>query len=192
MKRATIKERLFWCYANLAMAHSAVEKSPGCKSYRPVNFMTRARLYKGLMDGNMKLGSILDDEREKMKSSAECVFCGSQDYLSVDHLISRNKGGLDEGDNLVLACRSCNSSKGKKDLIHWYTLRGEFPPLLIIRRYLKLAYRFCLDRDLLNRKIEDLESDTIPFSMNLLPEKFPAPCRLALRYVKPEPRSGRE
>jgi hypothetical protein len=34
---------------------------------------------------------------------------------SVDHVIPRSKGGTDAPQNLVLACRSCNSSKGNRE-----------------------------------------------------------------------------
>jgi 5-methylcytosine-specific restriction endonuclease McrA len=34
---------------------------------------------------------------------------------SIDHVVPRSKGGTDDFDNLVLACPSCNSSKGTRD-----------------------------------------------------------------------------
>lgn len=41
-----------------------------------------------------------------------CRYCGSTDSLSLDHIIPVSQGGTDEPDNLVTACRSCNSAKG--------------------------------------------------------------------------------
>lgn len=43
-----------------------------------------------------------------------CRYCRSRSHLSVDHLIARSRGGLDEMRNLVTACRSCNSRKGAR------------------------------------------------------------------------------
>ena len=56
MEINTIKELIFWSYANLAMAHSAVTNKQ--QTYSRINFMVRSRLYKGLMAGKMEIGSI--------------------------------------------------------------------------------------------------------------------------------------
>ncbi len=37
--------------------------------------------------------------------------CGSEDKLTVDHLIPISKGGTDEASNMVACCTQCNSSK---------------------------------------------------------------------------------
>ena len=48
-----VKELLFWSYANLAMAHTAVDKQQ--QKYEKFNYMIRAKLYKGLMNGSMNI-----------------------------------------------------------------------------------------------------------------------------------------
>lgn len=40
-----------------------------------------------------------------------CRYCGAADLLSIDHVIPRCQGGDDSTDNLVVACRPCNSRK---------------------------------------------------------------------------------
>lgn len=43
-----------------------------------------------------------------------CRYCGARpgaDLLEVDHLVPRSMGGLDRRENLVAACRTCNSRK---------------------------------------------------------------------------------
>jgi 5-methylcytosine-specific restriction endonuclease McrA len=46
----------------------------------------------------------------------KCVYCGHSDVkLTMDHVIPISKGGLHTKDNIVPACRSCNSKKGAKD-----------------------------------------------------------------------------
>jgi hypothetical protein len=48
-----------------------------------------------------------------------CVYCGSGEMLSLDHVIPRSKGGQDGPENLVTACQPCNSSKRDRDLTEW-------------------------------------------------------------------------
>lgn len=43
-----------------------------------------------------------------------CHYCGIEGPLTADHIIPRFYGGGDEAENLVPACRTCNSSRGKK------------------------------------------------------------------------------
>lgn len=46
------------------------------------------------------------------KYGNNCLCCGSDDDLTIDHVIPINKGGKNELDNLQPLCRSCNSKKG--------------------------------------------------------------------------------
>lgn len=41
-----------------------------------------------------------------------CRYCGGNSTLSVDHIVPRCQGGDDSLENLVVACRACNSKKG--------------------------------------------------------------------------------
>jgi len=173
-----VKERLFWSYANLAMAHSAVEK--GQDQYTSFNFMIRSRLYKGLMDGSMSVRSIFDDEKLKILSGDRCAYCGVRNDLVLDHLFAKGMGGDDSGDNLVHACRSCNSSKGKKDLMEWMVRRNAFPPLMILRRYLKLAIFYCSEKRLMEKSISDVQTMRLPFRIEYVPIDYPAPKSLSL------------
>lgn len=43
-----------------------------------------------------------------------CVECGSERFLSIDHIWPYSKGGTDAPENLRVLCRSCNSSKGDR------------------------------------------------------------------------------
>ena len=185
MELHTVGEYLYWSYANLAMAHAAVER--GDARYGQVHYMIRAKLFKGLRDGSMDLGSLGDDERLKMILPQACCYCGSTDGLSVDHLIPRSRGGPDTGENLVWACRGCNSSKQATDVLEWLGRRGEFPPLLLLRRYLKLAIEYCTAGGILGLPIS--RSGVLPFSLAAVPRRFPPPAELVLWRV-PLTRSG--
>lgn len=48
-----------------------------------------------------------------------CFACGSLDRLSLDHLIPVSRGGPHAFGNLVVLCRSCNSSKGGLTWAEW-------------------------------------------------------------------------
>lgn len=122
----TLRELVAVAYGNLAMAHYAVERED--QSYSRTAYMIRARLTKGLRSGSMSMSSMFDDEKLKLRNGSRCSYCGGEGDLALDHLIPRNVGGLDTGDNLLPACRTCNSSKGSKDVLLWYRDRGEFPP----------------------------------------------------------------
>lgn len=172
----TLKEALFWSYANLAMAHHALEH--GLSSYSIQSFAIRSRLYSGLMSRRMSITTLYDDECARLKLDRVCVYCGASGTLSRDHLVSRKLGGSDSADNLVYACRACNSSKNDRDLLAWYAARGGFPPLLVLRRYLKLLITFCEEHDLMDLDLKDVHGLAMPFQINLLPLDFPQPSEL--------------
>lgn len=175
-KIETIGESLYWSYANLAMAHTAITKES--EKYNQYHFIVRSRLFKGLKEETMSLGSIADDERLKMILPQVCCYCGANDNLSIDHLIPKAKGGNDDAENMIWACRSCNSSKGAKDMLDWYLTKEEFPPILLLRRYLKIAIKICAQNDWLDVKIDDVPP--LPFSIESVPHNFPSPSELRL------------
>lgn len=43
-----------------------------------------------------------------------CVVCGSEDNLTLDHIVPWSLGGADSVANLQTMCRSCNSRKGAR------------------------------------------------------------------------------
>lgn len=50
----------------------------------------------------------------------KCAYCGSTVELEQEHIVPISKGGTTSFTNVVPACRSCNASKGTKDLLDWY------------------------------------------------------------------------
>lgn len=177
-KIETVRELIYYSYANLAMAHTAIDKKQ--VKYGTFNFMIRAKLFKGLKHGTMNMRTIFDDEKIKLQTGQICNYCGSTEKLALDHIFPQRYGGQDNAENLIFACRTCNSSKGKKDLMEWMNYRGQFLPLMIIRRYLKLTYNFCNDNGLLDKKIEELKGLELPFKIDLLPTSYPKPTELEL------------
>lgn len=177
-KIETVRELIYYSYANLAMAHTAAERNQ--EKYGTFNYVIRAKLFKGLKDGTMNMRTIFDDEKIKIETGKICNYCGSKEKLALDHIFPQKYGGLDVAENLIFACRTCNSSKGKKDLMEWMSYKGEFFPLMIIRRYLKLTFNYCKEFDLLEKKIDELELMELPFKIHLIPTSFPNPKSLIL------------
>ena len=177
-KIETVRELIYYSYANLAMAHTAVDKKQ--EKYEVFNFMIRSKLFKGLKDGTMNMRTIFDDEKIKLQTGQICNYCGSSENLALDHIFPQKYGGQDNAENLIFACKACNSSKGKKDLMEWMIFRGQFLPLMIIRRYLKLTFNYCNQNELLDKNIEDLKGLELPFKIDLLPTSFPKPNELKL------------
>ena len=54
-----------------------------------------------------------------------CQMCGTEERLSVDHIVPRSLGGDDSLSNLQVLCGSCNSSKGGR-----FFERAKTPPTL--------------------------------------------------------------
>lgn len=170
----TVGELLHWSYANLAAATAG--EMAGIDRYDTRCWMIRARLFKGLRDGRMKVGSLFKDVRDMPND--RCAYCGTPPppKLHADHLIPRHRGGPESGDNLVWACRACNSSKGSQDLLEWYASRETFPPLLLVRRYLKLAMLEAEGRDLMGARL--LDRPSVTFSLASIPVHYPEPGNL--------------
>ena len=61
-----------------------------------------------------------------------CQMCGTEERLSVDHIVPRHLGGDDNPTNLQVLCSSCNSSKGGR-----FFDRAKTPPTLPVSFYPK-------------------------------------------------------
>ena len=49
-----------------------------------------------------------------IRDNHECQYCGSGDELTIDHIIPSSKGGKNNFENCVCACRPCNHKKGNR------------------------------------------------------------------------------
>jgi 5-methylcytosine-specific restriction endonuclease McrA len=53
----------------------------------------------------------------KKSFNQRCVYCGEKKPLTMDHIIPVSKGGFHVKENIVPACRSCNSRKNNKTVL---------------------------------------------------------------------------
>lgn len=180
----TVGESLYWCYANLAMMECVLEDK--VQSPLKPHFQVRARLYSRLCKGEWNPSGFFQDERLKLTLPACCWYCGAAENLSIDHMVAQEAGGPHTGENLVHACRSCNSSKGSKDFLLWMAQRNQFPPLYLLRRYLKMAIAFCRERQWMDMPLEEFREADVqcPFRLDLIPPSFPAASQLC-KFVAP-------
>lgn len=67
--------------------------------------------------------------RKKFK---KCIYCSSVKNLTLEHIIALKRKGKDVPENCVMACRSCNASKKKKNVFSWCKKKGKEVPEIII------------------------------------------------------------
>lgn len=177
-KYQTFADLLYASYSGLQTLGFAFAK--GKRRYDRECYAFRESVIKRLKAGEMKIGDLYQNIIRQMTSPHDaCWYCGRSvsdcGPLTADHIFPRMKGGENVSDNLIMVCRSCNSSKGAKDLLAWYRERGEFPPMRVLAHYLKLVNQYALDSGLLGLSLEELSGMDLPFDFRNLPLPYPQP-----------------
>ena len=120
-----------------------------------------------------------------MLGDARCAYCWTNEAKTADHLLPRVYGGGDASANLVIACRTCNSSKGKKDVFAWFREREKFPPIKVMQRYMKLAWEHHFASGDIDQNWA-VALVTSPFRLDLLPDSLPNIDDVALSSLRLE------
>ncbi|MCB2220722.1 MAG: HNH endonuclease [Bacteroidetes bacterium] len=175
----TIGEKLFWSLANIKMAEQALKEKK--LKYNDV-YNVRTCIYEGLLNDIKEKRTkaskdFLEDEKLKIKLPYVCYYCGetNQTILETDHMIPVKKGGPNDGENLIPACKHCNSSKGAMDMLEWMNKKSINPTVIVLRRYVKLAIKYCKENNLLEIPADDHIDLNLPFSFDLIPIRLPKP-----------------
>jgi len=127
----TIREEILYEYAKLISrsAYGTLQRG----------FITDR--FKKLRDGEITISGTMREWEREQELPKKCVYCGSDVDLTTDHLIPRNKGGDDSANNVVLACRSCNASRGDKGVFEWLGLKEKDKlHRLVAGKYLKQLF----------------------------------------------------
>lgn len=100
-----------------------------CKQYRQANSKKLLEWRRQYRQANREAFKLRDQKRRARKANAagnctpeqlqarfdyhgnRCVYCGSEEDLTIEHLIPLSKGGTNWPANLAPACKSCNSRK---------------------------------------------------------------------------------
>jgi len=136
----TVRRFIYWQYAVLIARSAGFEGNYGFVVSR----------YKKLKSGEMAWSSSVRDYEKELDRGRICVYCGATTGLSTDHVVPISRAGvdprivslLDSSDNCVCACKSCNSTKGDRDVFEWYgPQRVAQIPKLVLSKFLKLSYR---------------------------------------------------
>ena len=176
-KFANFGEYLFWSYANLQMLCAAL--SMGKAKYDKSCYMIRAKAFKAYKEGRWNIHDLLEFNVAKIKENNYCWYCGKEmepSKLTKDHVFPRSKGGANDMDNIIMVCKTCNSSKGNMDLFEWYCeVRKEWPPLNILVHYLKNIYLYSIDNRLMDKHAEEMDSMELPFKWQYIPLDYPQP-----------------
>jgi 5-methylcytosine-specific restriction endonuclease McrA len=57
-------------------------------------------------------GVVLNRDNVFKRDGFQCQYCGTKTELTLDHVVPKAKGGKTSWNNLVTACKKCNSKKG--------------------------------------------------------------------------------
>jgi len=174
---ANFGELLFWSYANLQMLFVAIKEDK--TKYDRMCYMIRAKAFKAYKDGRWKIHDLFEFNIEKIKTNNYCWYCGKEmepSKLTKDHVFPRIKGGKDCLDNIIMVCKTCNSSKGKMDLFEWYEeVREEWPPINVWVHYLKNIYLYSVENELMDMSLEEMDTMELPFKWRYIPLDYPQP-----------------
>lgn len=128
----TVRQIIYYQYVKIISAASGFGKS---------NYPMIMSKWKQLNEGSIHWsGAVREWLKEKEKPEL-CIYCGEKKELTVEHLLPRICGGEDIADNVVMVCKSCNSSKGGKRLYEWRGLDAKDSWHRIAEgKYLKYLY----------------------------------------------------
>jgi len=144
----TIGDEIFWQYAKL------ISKSAGFGINQRAFQMDR---FTSLRDGRIKWSTTIREWLKEHEKPDECIYCGSKENLTVDHILPQIRGGPDIPDNAIKACKNCNSSKGGKRLYEWIGLKQKDEiPRIAEGKYLKLLYELHENQGTLNISKDEL------------------------------------
>ncbi len=166
---ATVREHFAWAYARLQMARTAVEKKSD-----ELDWSVGVRFWREYLAGRCLMSSRTRVERWKAEQGRTCCYCGQGGRLQDEHVLPRSRGGPGDGGNSIRACRSCNASKGGRDMIAWFTQRhGRRPPLIVTEQYLKLAAKWCEAQGAMDTAFNEADDSEWPFDKASLRTGWP-------------------
>lgn len=150
----TIEDVIFYQYAKI-MVRSALGVENGVDAKRS-NYGLIKNRFRALKGGAIKWSDILREDLQMLSADKACAYCKKGENITNDHIIPQSSHLFEVPSlgehlkgihNIILACKSCNSSKGKSGLYGFY-LRNydqkswmDFIPSLLEKKYLKLMWK---------------------------------------------------
>lgn len=128
----SVRQLIFWQYAKIISNASGFGKE---------NYAVITDCWKKLCSGKIQWSSSVREWLKEKENQTQCIYCGETKELTIEHILPRHCGGEDIPDNVVMVCKSCNSSKGKKRLYEWKGLKARDNHHRIAEgKYLKYLY----------------------------------------------------
>lgn len=87
------------------------------------------------------------------RDGSDCAYCGQADADTLDHVFPHAQGGSSDAENLVVACRTCNSIAGMR-VFSEVTKRRAY----VVMRREELGIARLAMMDSLARSIRDIEA----------------------------------
>jgi hypothetical protein len=153
----TVGDVLYWQYAKIIAASAGFRKED-------YGFVTAK--FKQLKNGEISWNQIREYIKERQTN--ECIYCGAEADLTLEHLLPRKFHGPQTERNLVWVCKSCNSAKGGKRLFEfWIDKYGlkegkNLVPRIAEGKYLKFAYEVFERQGLLGMDITAVTLQACP------------------------------
>lgn len=110
----------------LKLSRDWAKTNIGISSHKRYKHKRRALMKNSLFDLTTR------DIDKIFKRDIGCVYCNNIKNLSLDHITPVSKGGDTTFNNMVLACRSCNSSKRDKNVFSWCKSKNIIIPKIVI------------------------------------------------------------
>ncbi len=128
----TVRHIIYYQYAKIISASSGFGKT---------NYGMVMSKWKQLCSGEIHWSSAVREWLKEKEKPDICIYCGEKKDLTVEHILPRDCCGEDITDNVVMVCKSCNSSKGNKRLYEWRGLDAKDKHHRIAEgKYLKYLY----------------------------------------------------
>ncbi len=127
----TVEDLIYYEYAKL------INKSAG---FDANNFAFRTHTWKKLKSGKISMSGTNKEWDLELKSDRVCVYCSSEENLQKDHIIPKSKGGRDDSENSIVACRICNIKKSNKDIFEFCSMISLEMPRIVKGKILKMVY----------------------------------------------------
>lgn len=151
----TIRELIYYQYAKIIAKRALSSGSADTAKRRHYGFIKKT--FRELRDGTKIWSEITREDWQLVDGPRVCIYCGADINLHREHIVPRSLRIKPECatcdviqaiHNQVLACASCNSSKGTKGLYEFYRSRSadsekfyDSIPVLAEKKYLKTIFK---------------------------------------------------
>jgi len=146
----TIRDRIYFQYAKI------IAKSAFGPDAKKIAYGFIKKKFHDFQKNEMHWSDILREDKQFIQSEKACIYCGSTEDLTWDHIVPKSLVINDRCSacdkiqgvhNLIWACKRCNSEKGTKGVYRFFRDRNpddakffDHIPALLEKKYLKTIY----------------------------------------------------